>query len=644
MRTRKSRAYLLGAAFTASLLIATPVRAIDPVDSWAPIEANQDGSDEGHLPGPGEWGKIELVDVVQLYDATDPALGPGLIADVGVDPDGDYAYLANWGFPDCAGPEAGGMTSPDAGIYIVDISGVGDPTDPTFQSTEVGFIPSPQDTRPGEGVQVIDLTTSFFSGEILAFNHEGCGKNYKGGFSLWDVSDPTKPKRLATGIGDRTVDGSRRMISDANESHSIFMWDAGDRAYVVVQDEWETADVDIFDITNPRHPVLVSELDLNDLGVAQPELGLTDSDLHDMIVKEIDGRFIMLLSYWDGGWVLLDVTDPAEPMFIADTEYTAVDPLLLERLGVSLPPEGNAHQAEFTTDNRFIIGTDEDFDPFKLFLSIGGGAPEPVNAGTASGDGSHVLQPGETLTAPTVFTGLACDPGTIPAATADPQIAVIERGACDFQVKINNATAAGYDAVIIFNSTNGNPPCENLLNMLATVDIPSYFVARSLGYEILGIDGYDAEACTGPALPAVGTAGETITLSSSFDGWGYVHLIDNDPASPTYLQSVDQFAIPEAHDPAYAVGFGDLSVHEVAVDPQDPTLAYLAYYSGGLRAIQIQCSDPDVASTCELVEVGGYLDPGGNNFWGVETFVGDDGFTYILASDRDSGLWIFKDP
>lgn len=44
------------------------------------------------------------------------------------------------------------------------------------------------------------------------------------------------------------------------------------------------------------------------------------------------------------------------------------------------------------------------------------------------------------------------------------------------------------------------------------------------------------------------------------------------------------------------------------------------------------------------VEVGRYLDPEGNNFWGVETFVGDDGFTYILASDRDGGLWIFRDP
>ena len=44
-----------------------------------------------------------------------------------------------------------------------------------------------------------------------------------------------------------------------------------------------------------------------------------------------------------------------------------------------------------------------------------------------------------------------------------------------------------------------------------------------------------------------------------------------------------------------------------------------------------------------LVEVGGYLDPAGNNFWGVETRV-IDGQTYIFASDRDSGLWIFRDP
>jgi hypothetical protein len=45
-------------------------------------------------------------------------------------------------------------------------------------------------------------------------------------------------------------------------------------------------------------------------------------------------------------------------------------------------------------------------------------------------------------------------------------------------------------------------------------------------------------------------------------------------------------------------------------------------------AVQIQCpagtpydpdNPPDDTSTCELVEVGSYLDPAGNNFWGVET-------------------------
>jgi hypothetical protein len=82
-------------------------------------------------------------------------------------------------------------------------------------------------------------------------------------------------------------------------------------------------------------------------------------------------------------------------------------------------------------------------------------------------------------------------------------------------------------------------------------------------------------------------------------------------------------------------------VHEVATDPQDPSLAYLSYYSGGLRAIQIQNG--------EIVEVGGFIDNDasdgrvGNEFWGVETLV-RDGVTYVLASDMDSGLWIFRDP
>jgi hypothetical protein len=50
-----------------------------------------------------------------------------------------------------------------------------------------------------------------------------------------------------------------------------------------------------------------------------------------------------------------------------------------------------------------------------------------------------------------------------------------------------------------------------------------------------------------------------------------------------------------------------------------------------------------------ITEVGHYIHENGNNFWGVEAHrvVGKkarnlSGKTLILASDRDSGLWIFQ--
>ena len=42
-----------------------------------------------------------------------------------------------------------------------------------------------------------------------------------------------------------------------------------------------------------------------------------------------------------------------------------------------------------------------------------------------------------------------------------------------------------------------------------------------------------------------------------------------------------------------------------------------------------------------LVVVGHYIDGGGNNLWGVQVFQ-HDGQEYVAASDRDSGLYIFR--
>ena len=44
---------------------------------------------------------------------------------------------------------------------------------------------------------------------------------------------------------------------------------------------------------------------------------------------------------------------------------------------------------------------------------------------------------------------------------------------------------------------------------------------------------------------------------------------------------IDTYAVSEAQDPAFATGFGDLSVHEVAMDPDTRGVAYLSYYAAG---------------------------------------------------------------
>jgi hypothetical protein len=141
------------------------------------------------MRGDGDWGKIEFISQVTVHDAE-----PELIADLTAF--GNYAYLARWGGEDCAGPEGGG---PDGGVYVIDIS---DPANPH----EVGFIRTHQDTLVGEGMQVVHVTTSEFTGDVLVLNHEGCGKNYKAGVSLWDVTDPLHPKKLSDHFGDFTID------------------------------------------------------------------------------------------------------------------------------------------------------------------------------------------------------------------------------------------------------------------------------------------------------------------------------------------------------------------------------------------------------------------------------------------------------
>jgi hypothetical protein len=591
---------------------------------------HQHGPDSGHLIGTGAFGNVQLVSQLRVHDAA-----PDTMADLTKFK--NYIYLAKWGATDCEGPETGGQNSPDGGAYVIDISDVANPR-------EVGFIATSQDTLVGEGMQGLTLTTKAFSGDVLVMNHEGCGKNFKGGFSLWNITNPLKPAKLSEHFGDYTINGAHNTPHDANMTHSTFAWDAGDRAYVVTTDDDEAIDVDLYDVTDPRKPVLVSETDLNQYGITQPELGLTDSFLHDMVVKEIGGRFILLGSYWDGGYVLLDVTNPKAPVFLGDTDYPAVDPELLAQAGITATPEGNGHQAEFTLDNKFAITTDEDFSPFRAFMTTVDGT-FPIGVGE-----NTTFQQAAAVSGTTVFVGRACDgDAAVPPAPAigTSQIAVVERGLCFFEDKALNVIAAGgWDAMLIMNR-EGSDACTGVFGPSLSAPIPTLFMGRDVGFAMFGLP-YDDAACLDASpqrLPdtLIGTVGDPVQqVDPRFDGWGYVHLFAvNLGATSGTLTDVDTFAIPEAMNPAFASGFGALSVHEVATEKTDASRAFLSYYSGGIRAIQIQCSKPKDVRSCRLAETGGYLDPHGNEFWGIETWV-REGVVYAAGSDMDFGVFIVK--
>jgi PA domain len=341
----------------------------------------------------------------------------------------------------------------------------------------------------------------------------------------------------------------------------------------------------------------------------------------------------MLMSYWDGGYITLDVTDPAKPRPLSDTDFKAADPVR-KLYGQTITAEGNAHQAEFTRDNKFIFATDEDFNPYRVQATFKGGPAAGKTFTAVQGSATKPINKDNPLVGPTRFLGLGCNP--VPAPTAPGQIAVVERGVCDFQVKLNNVEAVGYKGLIVFNRT-GIDGCETLVTMLASSDkTPAIFTSRKDGFRLLGVepdagaytcesdaDGGGTATPPGPSVP--------VDMSAVFDGWGYTHMYKTDLTPGAKMQEIDVYAPEEGQLPAYAENFGDMSVHEVATDP-DSNLVYVSHYALGMRVLRYNNGGLD--------EAGAFVEAGGSNYWGVEVHR-LNGKKYILGSDRDRGLRIF---
>jgi hypothetical protein len=655
---RRPRSRLLAAFLGALGLLATVL--------ISPAQGHPSDAADGHVPANTNYG-FEVIGQDTLAGVAD-----GLYTDVWSH-DG-YAYVGTFQEPVCS----------TAGVYIVDMAAA-IANYPDTSGTTVAEIKSPPDTRINDvkvhtvGNTDVLITTEepcgagIAGGAVSDFNinkacpissdrdDDGFGdcnrandngrKNEpgrsspgaasqkgRGGISLWDVSDPTQPKPLA------------KSFLDYRGVHNTYAWTDENGSYLIgVADTFDFLDTFIVDITNPKKPELIVQtgvLDWLDDGFsfAQLETGTFGAILlHDVWVEEIDGEPVAVLSYWDAGFITLDLSDPANPQFIGDSDYPNPDPI------TGLPYEGNAHAAVFGgTNGEYIFGGDEDFDALETALEYLG---ELYAVGLA-GFGPD----SSTISGEIVWTGgEGCTPADVPAATADGQIALMQRGTCFFQDKADSAEAQGYAGYIVANdAARGDDVLTMGARDDAPVGIPGIFVGYSVG-ELMKANG-----------------GSIDGLSQKFNGWGYLHILNNTGGTVTVpdqvpgpiptvdipqLGEIGFYAPAETVEAEFTPGNGDLTMHNIEADPLtqglEPTFnqgprMFVSWYSLGMRAVEYRPghwhdnSNGEGSYSWNVHEVGRWIEPdGGSNFWGVHVDE-IDGDQVIVASDRNNGLYIFE--
>jgi hypothetical protein len=117
-----------------------------------------------------------------------------------------------------------------------------------------------------------------------------------------------------------------------------------------VRDLLKRGDFRLIDVTNPRLPVEVSNWGVtHDLGgPPAPAQGCDPDPIYGHSVEpSADGR-LAFVSYWDSGFIALDVSNPSNPVFSGRTTYPA-------------NADGDGHSSNYDEQRRLLFSADEDF-------------------------------------------------------------------------------------------------------------------------------------------------------------------------------------------------------------------------------------------------------------------------------------------
>jgi hypothetical protein len=344
--------------FWAALVFgSTIVLALSSVAYSAPSKNDELLKDEQHLLAElktndngtkaGSAWNMEVVGQNSLGDR-------GFNADVWVH--NGFAYVGHWGFTDWATGNARFCpTEPSNGVAVIDVH---DPANPTA----VARLQNPAGTS-AEDIVVYTAEFGPLAGhDIAAAGIQVCGGSrfdttFARGLMLWDVTDPATP--VALGFHDTGC--CTRGLHEFEVENRV---DLGKTfAYASVptseypeassssgrRDELGRGDFRLIDITDPVHPVEVSNWGVIHDGVTPADGQGCDPDgiYGHSAEPSVDGK-LAFLSWWDSGFIAIDVSDPAKPMFKGRTVYPS-------------NADGDAHSASYDDARKILFTADEDF-------------------------------------------------------------------------------------------------------------------------------------------------------------------------------------------------------------------------------------------------------------------------------------------
>ena len=267
-----------------------------------------------------------------------------------------FAYVGHWGFPDWAsGNDRFCPGELGNGVAVVDAT---DPANPAM----VARLQNPAGTS-AEDVVVFQAVYGPLAGRDIAVSgiqtclNGGHDLAIPRGLQLWDVTDPADP--VDVGFWDSGC--CARGVHEFEVQHRA---DLGRTfAYVTVPssrasdsdsptgylDHDGDGDFRLIDVTNPAAPVQVSDWGIQDIGGPFTDGQGCDPDGNYGHGAEpsADGRLVFL-SYWDSGFIRLNLTDPTNPVFEGQTVYPA-------------NADGDAHSSQWDESRSLLFAADEDF-------------------------------------------------------------------------------------------------------------------------------------------------------------------------------------------------------------------------------------------------------------------------------------------